>query len=407
MALLLHIRIHAISMMTPQTIVILGAGFTGLPLAHKLLTYTAPKTPLKVIIVSPSSSFYWNLAATRGIIPGAIPDSQLFLPIEPGLARYPKDQWDFVLGKATSIDPDGNAVQIILNDGEQRTITYDQLVIATGSHVNGGDLPLKLVGTADATIAALHTLQERIGAAKSIVIAGAGPTGVEVAGELASFYGRDKKITLVNSSEHVLAGSNVLLSLASSVEKDLKGHGVTILANAKVAKTETRGTAGGGTTTEISLSTGATLTADVYLPLFGLTVNTGFLPHPLLDDRGNVNLDKNMRIKGTNNIWGIGDVGNLEPKQVTNTDAQIIYLAEALDQVLTGKATNAAGATLKDYKPLDKTMIFLSLGPKHAAGQVGGWRLWAWMVNYVKGRRIFVDTAPDYVGGKKLRHASM
>lgn len=404
---MIHVRFYAMHTMTTQTIVILGAGFTGLPLALKLLAYTAPKTPLKVIIVSPSSSFYWNLAATRGIIPGAIPDSQLFLPIEPGLARYPKHQWNFVLGKATSIDPDRNGVQILLNDGKGRVITYDQLVIATGSHVNGGDLPLKLVGTADATIAALRTLQERIGAAKSIVIAGAGPTGVEVAGELASFYGRDKKLTLISSSEHVLTGSNVLPSLASSVEKDLKGLGVMILANARVAKTEMRDTAGGGTTTDISLSTGKILTADVYLPLFGLTVNTGFLPHHLLDESGNVKLDKNMRIKGTNNIWGIGDVGNLEPKQVTNTDAQIIYLAAALDQVLMGKVATTAGAPSKDYKPLDKTMIFLSLGPKHAAGQVGGWRLWAWMVNYVKGRSIFVDTAPDYVGGKKLRHASM
>jgi len=392
--------------MTPQTIVILGAGFTGLPLAHKLLTYTAPKTSLKIIIVSPSSKFYWNLAATRGIIPGAIPDSQLFLPIEPGLARYPSDQWDFVHGKATSIDPDSNTVQILLNDGEKRTITYGQLVIATGSYINGGDLPLKLVGTATATITALHILQGRIGGAKSIVIAGAGPTGVEVAGELASFYGKNKKVTLVSSSEHVLAGSNVLPSLASGVERDLKGLGVEIMANTRVVKAETRVTAAGGPTNDLNLSTGASLTADVYLSLFGLTANTGFLPHHLLGENGNVRLDQNMRVKGTTNIWGIGDVGDMEPKQVTNTDGQIIYLAGVLDQVMAGKTT-AAGGLLKEYKPLNKTMIFLSLGPKYAAGQVGGWRLWAWLVNYVKGRRIFVDTAPDYVNGKKLRHASM
>ena len=73
-----------------KTVVILGAGWAGLPLAHKLLKYTLPKLEakdgLKVILVSPNSHFYWNIAAVRGVIPGAIPDEQLFLPIEPGFA---------------------------------------------------------------------------------------------------------------------------------------------------------------------------------------------------------------------------------------------------------------------------------------------------------------------------------
>ncbi|KAH7025117.1 uncharacterized protein B0I36DRAFT_251272 [Microdochium trichocladiopsis] len=401
--------------MATKTVVILGAGFTGLPLAHKLLIYTAPKTKLKVILVSPSSKFYWNLAATRGVIPGAIPDDQLFIPIEPALSRHPSEGWDFVLGKATSIMPETNSVDVVLNSGDQQTIAYDQLVIATGSHVSGGSLPFKLIGTADETVAALHTLQERIGAAKSVVVAGSGPTGVEAAGELAAFYGRTKAITLVSASEHVLAGSNVSAALANTVEQDLRKLGVKVLANTKVV--EIRGVAEGEKDGEFSegsivltLSSGSTLTADVYLPLFGVRPNTDLVPPQLLDEAGNVKLEKTtMRVIGTDNIWGIGDIGDLEPKQVTNTDAQITFLADALDQVLTGNGQGAAAAKspAKEYKPLDKTMIFLSLGPKYGTGQVGGWKLWGWMVNYVKGRRIFVDTAPDYVAGRKLRHASM
>ncbi len=109
-----------------------------------------------------------------------------------------------------------------------------------------------------------------------------------------------------------------------------------------------------------------------------------------------------MRVVGTKSVWGIGDVGNLEAKQVTVTDAQIIHLSAALDSVLAGES-----AQVKEYKPSGKTMIFMTMGKKYAAGQIGEWKLWGWVVSYVKGRRLFVDTPRVYVGGKQLRHASM
>ena len=109
-----------------------------------------------------------------------------------------------------------------------------------------------------------------------------------------------------------------------------------------------------------------------------------------------------MRVAGTENVWGIGDVGNIEVKQLTVTDAQIIHLAAALDSVLT-----AEGQQVQEYKTSHKSMVFITMGKKYATGQIGGWKLWGWLTAYVKGRMLFVDTAPDYVGGKRLRHASM
>ena len=108
-----------------------------------------------------------------------------------------------------------------------------------------------------------------------------------------------------------------------------------------------------------------------------------------------------MQVKGWNNIWAIGDVGCLEPKQLTVTDSQIIHLASALDAVLSG------GSVVDAYKPTNKTMLFLSLGTKFATGQIGTWKLWGYLVSWVKGRKLFVETAQGYVGGKHLRHASM
>lgn len=388
-----------------KTIVILGAGWAGLPLAHKLLKYTLPKIKggLKVFLVSPNSHFYWNVAAVRGVIPGTITDEQLFLPIEPGFAQHSADNFEFVLGKAKNLDAERNIVEVARNDGSQCSLPYDQLVIATGSQILS-NLPFKPVGTYEETLVALHSLQKQIDDAKSIVVAGAGPTGVETAGELAATYGNKKNITLIIGGEHVLQTSNVLPSVHQVVERDLQKLGVKLVYSAQVKGVETTAKEGQGeiAQTTLKLSNGSNLVADLYLPLFGVQVNTGFLPRNLLDSAGNLNQEQTLRVLGTKNVWAIGDVGNIETKQLTVTDAQIIHLSAALDSVLTGDDRQ-----VREYKPSSKKMIFITMGKKHAIGQIGGWKLWGWMVSYVKGRMLFVDTAQGYVDGKHLRHASM
>jgi apoptosis-inducing factor 2 len=388
-----------------KTVVILGAGWAGLPLAHKLLKYTLPKAKdgLKVFLVSPNSHFYWNVAAVRGVIPGAIPDEQLFLPIDTGFAQYSADNFEFVLGRAERLDLESNTVEVARNDKTQCSLSYDQLVIATGSQIRS-NLPFKPVGTHQETLTSLHSLQKQIDVAKSIVVAGAGPTGGETAGELAAAYGAEKDITLVISGEHVLQASHVLPSLSQAVERDLQKLSVKLVRGAQVTgvQTNAEGEEDIAAQTTLKLSNGATLVADLYLPLFGVQVNTRFVPASLLDSVGNLNLDKTMLVVGTKNVWGIGDVGNLEAKQLTVTDAQIIHLSATLDSVLTEE-----GGQVKEYKPSGKSMIFITMGKKYATGQIGGWKLWGWMVSYVKGRKLFIDTAQGYVGGKQLRHASM
>ncbi|KAG4263253.1 hypothetical protein FPRO04_05641 [Fusarium proliferatum] len=379
-----------------KTVVILGAGWAGLPLAHKLLKHTLPKVPdLKVILVSPNSHFFWNVAATRGIIPDAIPDEQLFLPVKPGFDQYSSENFEFLLGKADGVDAASNTVHAISNENTRREIGYDELVIATGSRL-ASDLPLKPVGTHQETISAWKQLQTQVGGSKSIVIAGGGATGTEVAGELAARYGSSKNITLVISGEQPLEGA--IDSVRASISRDLETLGVKLIYNARVteAKKSERGQG-----TEVHLSNGSTLTTDLYLPLHGIKLNTSFVPPSFLDSGGSIKLDEKMRVTGTKNIWGIGDVGNIDPKQLTITDNQIIHLATALDATLTGKGD------IKPYQPATKKMIFVSLGKKYATGQIGNWKLFSFMVSYVKGRKLFVDTAEGYVGGKHLRHAAM
>ncbi|TQS33700.1 hypothetical protein Golomagni_05944, partial [Golovinomyces magnicellulatus] len=219
-----------------KTIVILGAGWTGLPLAHKLLKYTLPKTPIQVILVSPNSHFFWNVAATRGIIAGEIPDDKLFLPIEPAFQQYPTQSFRFILGKATEINDANNCASIEKNDGSHEEVRFDHLVIATGSRV-AGDIPLKPIGDHVSTLNAWHRLQKSIDEAKSIVIAGAGATAVEIAGELAVKH-PNKTITLVCSSDNLLSHQQgVIPSVQTATRQSLESLGVQIKWGKRVTET--------------------------------------------------------------------------------------------------------------------------------------------------------------------------
>ena len=382
----------------PKTVVILGAGWAGLPLAHKLLKYTQPKKDIKVILVTPSTHFFWNVAATRGLIPGEIPDQSMFIPIAPGFERYLKGSFELVLGKAQSIDRAESTVAVAGKDGATKSIRYDQLVIATGSRI-ASNLPLKLLGSYQDTLDAWHELQGQVRAAQRIIVSGSGPTGLEVAGEIAAKYGKGKQVTLISSTAKPLGGDEgVSNSVRDVLCGDLAKLGVNVVSGTRVENAEK---VKDGSSWSLKLSNGSALTADLYLPFHGVTVNTSFVPAELLDERANVKQDETFRVVNTENIWAIGDVGNTEAKQLTLTDGQIVHLATALDAVLTG------APEVPEYKPENKTLLFLSLGKKYATGQIGTWRLWGWMVAWVKGRKLFVDTAKDYVDGKKLRHGAL
>ena len=180
-----------------KTILILGGSFAGVATAHRLLQTTLKTADYKIVLVSQSTHVYWNIAAPRAVIPGQVPDQKVFQPIAPGFKDYAADKFSFVLGTAEQLDVEGKKV-IVAAEGGQREIGYDILILATGSKANDG-MPWKLAGSYEATRDALHEMQEKVKTAKSIVVVGAGTTGVETAGELSFEYGKTKKITLVST----------------------------------------------------------------------------------------------------------------------------------------------------------------------------------------------------------------
>ena len=87
----------------------------------------------------------------------------------------------------------------------------------------------------------------------------------------------------------------------------------------------------------LTLSNGEQVDADMYIPAFGLSPNSSYIPSEFLDDKGYVEVDMNLRVKGAEDVWAIGDVSALEWNQYLAGRAQALYMSKNFGLILKGK----------------------------------------------------------------------
>ncbi|KAI9846219.1 MAG: hypothetical protein M1838_001356 [Thelocarpon superellum] len=372
-----------------KQIVIIGGSWVGLGLAHKLLKHSLPALPgvFKIVLISTSSHLYLNLAVPRAVVPGLIPDEKLGHPIASSFAKYPKDSFEFIEGTAERFNDKTKEVSVKTASGDV-TVAFDIAVIATGSTYSGG-LPFKGTGTFQQTLDDLHALQQRIANANDIVIGGAGATGVETAAEIAEeYHSKGKKVTIISATAGLLPA--VREDVGKTAAKELEKFGVTVIGNSMVDSATKS-----GDKTELKLSTGRTLTTDLYISTVGVTPNVGFLPAHLLTSDGKLVVDEYQRVKGTTDIYAAGDVVDGQRKQLKFAEDQTVYLAAALDMVLKKRQA-------KPFKQNNTVLLAASLGRSKGVGILGYFRLPSVMVWYVKGRYLATDKLVSYSEGQKF-----
>lgn len=145
---------------------------------------------------------------------------------------------------------------------------------------------------------------ERIKSARSILIVGGGPTGVELAAEIAVDF-PNKKVTIVHKGPRLLdfvgtkAADKTLKWLESkNVEVKLEQ---TIDVNELACEHKTYRT-----------SNGETVEADCYFQCLGKPLASAWLEETMLkydlDDEGRIKVDEKLRVTGRRNIFAIGDI---------------------------------------------------------------------------------------------------
>jgi NADH dehydrogenase FAD-containing subunit len=292
-------------------------------------------------VVVKSTHFYWNLASVRLVVPGVWKDEQVFQAIEPGFSQYPSESFELVIGKATAVDPSAKTAKVALNSstssstggaaGEERSISYDYLVLATGSRSADPAMPWKLSVPYEQALQTVHSVAHKIKAARHIVIAGAGPTGVELAGEI-RFEFKDKTVVLLSADE-ALAGGD---STAGSLEKELGKLGVEIKKGVRATGEEARPDG----KTEVKVSEGDNIVTDLYLPTVGLVANTEYLPSECLKESKYVDVDDQLRVRGAKDTWALGDIISRPRAAYVNSEPQVSSIP-AWILSLPGKRTNS------------------------------------------------------------------
>ncbi|KAF7557978.1 hypothetical protein G7Z17_g260 [Cylindrodendrum hubeiense] len=378
-----------------KTIVILGAGLAGLPAAHYILKHLATKLDLKVLLVSPAEDYYWTLGTLRVVVPDQMGEDKIFYSIPKIFHKYPPANFEFVHGRAETWDPETNSVLVAMNDGTSRTINYHTIIVATGSSAKGG-MPWKLVGDSSQTHAAIAKLRDQVKNAHSIVVGGAGATGVEFAGELGSAYAKtgEKTVTIITNESSVLE-NRMNGGLRKRTQKNLEKLKIKVITNTKVTNVTEDET--GSTTVELTRSDGTveTVQTDLFVPTWGLSFNSDFAPADMRLPNGRLKVTETMQAHGYDNAFIVGDVADCEPGQIAYAEAQVKHVMKALEQYLSGG---------KMPKYIRNPMVgqLLSIGQDYGAGQMGNWQIWGWFAWYFKSRYLGTDYAPACANGERF-----
>ena len=224
---------------------------------------------------------------------------------------------------ADLLDPVGVAhvaTEVTAIDTGARTLTtsggvtygYDRLVLASGSQVVKPAVPgLREFGfdvdTHDGAVALQDHLRRLADgsptmAAATVVVVGAGLTGIETACELPTrlrkLFGRDGRVVLVDRNPFV--GSDMGASARPVIEQALADNGVEIRTSVSVDEVGRDG---------VSLSSGEWLRAATVVWCAGMRASPLTAQLPVVRDRlGRVPVDDHLRVIGLPSIFAAGDV---------------------------------------------------------------------------------------------------
>ncbi len=374
-------------------IVVLGAGFAGL---HAVRVLARARQRVLWVDARNYHTFLPLLyqVATAGLEPQAI-----VYPTRSFLRRFPGV--DFRFAHIAEGDP---AARILVTDDGER-ITYDRLVVATGGAAADFGVAgvrehaFHLYDVEDARELRNHILEQLEHAALlpdgparrarlTIVIVGAGPTGVETAGALAEL----RRHVLPNDYRSIppeqfrivlLEGRDAVLGpfappLRERAHRDLTAFGVEVRLHTAVAAVEASG---------VALHGGEHLPADTVIWAAGIRAADVAARMGLPTGRsGRIRVEPTLEVVGCPGIFAAGDVAIVEGAE------QLPQVAQTAMQEGAHAAMNLLrqmrGEPLEPFAYRDKGAM-ATIGRSRAIVQIGRVHLtgvlawWAWLLLHV------------------------
>jgi NADH dehydrogenase len=301
----------------PKRIVIVGGGFAGVTLAQRLERLLPAQ--MEIIVLSDANHLVFTPMLPE-VVGRTI--SPLHVVVA-GRQLTRRTQW--LEARVSRIDRENNEAHYVRRDGTTASIHYAHLALACGSTANLAEIPglasrgyaLKtvtdaivmgndLIGNFEA--AATEPEREARQRLLTVVVIGGGFSGVEVAGHIADlmraihrFYPELKnetpRVVLLHKGKHLLPELHHE-SLSSFTLHKLRQNGI---------KVQLQTTAQEATSVAVHLSSGERIETGMIVCTVGTETPPLIKSLGLPLEKGRLKTDPDMKVKGTTNLWTLGD----------------------------------------------------------------------------------------------------
>jgi NADH dehydrogenase FAD-containing subunit len=331
-------------------LLLVGAGHTHLHLIDR--AEILREAGYEVTLVAPREFHYSGFATA--VATGSVPADAATIDVA-GLARHRGVH--HVEGRAASCDPRRRLV--VLEGG--RTCGYDLVSFNVGSVVATGSLAIGSGVSAVKPYERLSTLSAwlagtRPGGTSRLSIVGGGPTGLELAGQVAARLGAGAAVTVFDREQ---PGAGLPSGARRRVRRLLERRGVELRAGAQVQAVEH----------DHLLVDGERHDHDHVVIATGLTP-TSFAVDSGLGDPGGIPVRATLQHTDHDEVHATGDIARFTPQPLAKLGVHGVRQGPVLERSLVARS---AGRSLPTYVPRRHALQILDLGGGTALATRGRW----------------------------------
>jgi NADH:quinone reductase (non-electrogenic) len=377
-------------------VVVIGGGFGGLQAALKL-----SKLPVDVTLID-RRNFHLFQPLAYQVATGSLSPGEIAYPLRRIFRRRHNVQ--VLLAEVTDVDLDRHFVRVepVIDEALAETVEYDTLIVSGGSEYNyfghdewrgpaaelktlEGALAIRSEILAAFEAAELEADDARRAALLTFVVVGAGPTGVEMAGQIAeiardlrgdfrAFDASTARILLVEAGDRVLSAFPP--SLSRRAGRSLEQLGVTVMLDRTVVDLDTTGVstrASDGTTERIDAHTTVWAAGVMASGLAGLLARRAGLD---VDRQGRVAVSEDLSLPGHPEVLALGDMVSIRRADGSNEVLPGLAPVAIQQGRYAAKVVRArlAGRSVRPFHYLDKGNL-ATIGRAKAVADVKGLKL--------------------------------
>lgn len=230
----------------------------------------------------------------------------------------------YVQGSAETVDTKSRVVGIVAAKGTKKSLSYDRLVVATGSRLFRPNIPglaehgfsVDQLDDAIALDRHLHSLADRpaLNGRDTVVVAGGGFTGIEAATELPArlraILGKDAKPRVIIVDRNSVIAPDMGEGPRPVIEDALRKLGVEAKLGAGVASLDKSG---------VTLSDGEHIESETVIWAAGFRAAplTAQIPAER-DNFGRLLVDRDLRVQSVPGVFATGDAARAASDDVGN-----------------------------------------------------------------------------------------